>query len=357
MSESPWALPLAGLLIGTVMGLVARWNHFCTLSALERYWYGADADGLRTWVLAGAVALLSTQTLIALEVIDLRDSFYLDASFLLPGAILGGLMFGLGMALVGTCGFGALVRLGGGSLRSLIIVVAMGLAALTTQRGLIGRLRETYSEPLSIDLGHAGTQSIADIVESMTGFSLQLSLALLMGISLLTWVFLSASYRSNYRGIVTGTVIGLCVTAGWLTTHHLSRVLFRQVQIESASFVMPPGELILGFIAVTGTIPDYGIGLVAGVVFGSALAACLTRDIHWEACDDARELSRHLTGACLMGVGGVLAAGCTVGQGISALSTMAVSAPIVFVSICLGAKLGLRYLIEGSFGVFSRSTG
>jgi hypothetical protein len=356
MFESPWALPLAGLLIGTIMGLVARWNHFCTLSALERYWYGADADGLRTWVLAGAVALLSTQTLIALGVIDLRESFYLDASFLLPGAVLGGFLFGLGMALVGTCGFGALVRLGGGSLRSLIIVITIGLAALTAQRGLIGRVRETYFEPLSFDFSQAGTQSLSDIVESITGFSLQLALALLVGISLLYWVFLSASYRSNVRSILTGTVIGLCVTAGWLTTYHLSHVLFRQVQIESASFVMPPGELILGFIAVTGTIPDYGIGLVVGVVFGSGMAACFTKDVHWEACDDARELSRHLSGACLMGVGGVLATGCTVGQGISALSTMAVSAPIVFVSICLGARLGLRYLIEGSFGVFTRST-
>lgn len=353
--DSPWSLPLAGLLIGTIMGLTARWNHFCTLSALERHWYGDDSNGLRSWVLAAATALLTTQLLLAAGVIELNDSFYLGSDLSILGAVAGGFLFGIGMALVGTCGFGALVRLGGGSMRSLIIVIAIGLAALTAQRGILGRLRHAYIEPLSIDLSPVDSQSVAAIVTEVTGRSLQLPVALLCCGVLFYWIFSCSKFREDKRAILTGMLIGLCVTAGWLATSGLTDVLYRQVQIESASFVMPPGELVLSLIAVTGMIPDYGIGLVVGVVLGAAIAAMVKKDVHWEACDDARELSRHLGGAFLMGTGGVLAAGCTIGQGVSAASTMAISAPIVFFSICLGAKLGLNYLLEGSLGLFTRS--
>ncbi len=349
-------LPLAGLLVGTIMGATARWNHFCTLSALERHWYAQDSNGLRTWVLAATVALVCTQLMLKAGWIDLTDSFYLGSSLSLLGAVVGGILFGLGMALVGTCAFGALVRLGSGSMRSLIIVTAIGLAALTAQRGLLGRARVTWLEPFSIDMPGTHNQSIAELFEYLTGVSAPLILAILLSAALFYWVFKSVEFRTNWRCVVTGSVIGLCVSAGWLLTNVLSTILFRQVQIESASFVMPPGELVLSLIAVTATIPDYGIGMVVGVVCGSALCANLANDVHWEACDDARELSRHLIGAFLMGVGGVLAAGCTVGQGISAFSTMALSAPIVFVSICVGARIGLQYLIEGSIALPGRSS-
>jgi len=120
------------------------------------------------------------------------------------------------------------------------------------------------------------------------------------------------------------------------------------IQLEAGSFVLPPGEIIFSLIAVTGRIPDYGMGLVVGVVLGASLVAALRGDMRWEACDDARELNRHLLGAFLMGTGGVLAGGCTIGQGVSAASTLALSAPIVFISILIGARIGLRFLVEGS---------
>ncbi len=353
LTESPWLLPAVGLLIGIITGAVARWNHFCTLSALERHWYADDSRGLRTWVLAAAVALLSTQALIASGNINIDQSFYLRPHFALTGYVIGGIMFGIGMALVGTCGFGALVRLGGGSIRSLIVVVAIGLAALTAQKGLIGSLRVSVLEPLSIEL--SSSQSIASIIERISGFSSPFSIAVIMAVALLYWIFSSAEFRADKRSIFTGSIIGLCVTAGWIATSFLSTVMFRQVQIESASYVLPPGEVLFSLIAVTGSIPDYGVGLVVGVVIGSAIAANLTNDVRWEACDDARELGRHLSGAFLMGTGGVMAAGCTIGQGVSAMSTMALSAPIAFISICIGARIGLKMLIEGTSSLFSRS--
>jgi hypothetical protein len=117
---------------------------------------------------------------------------------------------------------------------------------------------------------------------------------------------------------------------------------------------LPPGDLLLNIISPTSRVPDYGMGLALGVVAGAAIVARLGDDMHWEACDDARELSRHLLGAFLMGTGGVLAAGCTIGQGVSAVSVMAVSAPIVFASICLGARFGLVWLLEGPTAFLTR---
>ena len=91
-----------------------------------------------------------------------------------------------------------------------------------------------------------------------------------------------------------------------------------------------------------------GVGLVLGGVAGSAACAFRQHDVRWEACDDARELGRHLAGGALMGIGGVFAMGCTIGQGVTAVSALAISAPVVLASIFVGARMGLAYLIEGS---------
>lgn len=347
-------LPVAGLLCGIVLGAVARWNHFCTLAALERHWFANDSTTLRTWVLAAAVALTGTQALQLSGIIDLQNAFVLRPSLNLLGSIVGGVMFGVGMALTGTCAFGALVRLGGGSLRSLIVVVALALAALSTQRGLLGHWRLEYIDSLAIPLGDTRTQSIGDVLSAWLGFPLQLPVALLCAVMLFGWVLSNSQYRQDYRSLLTGTMVGVCVIFGWAATATLGTHLFMPVQLESASFVMPPGDLLLSIIAVTGGFPDYGVGLVIGVVTGAVLTARLNDDMRWEACDDARELSRHLLGAFLMGSGGVLAAGCTIGQGVSAISVMTLSGPIVFLSICLGARFGLIWLLEGAPAFFPR---
>ncbi len=346
IADAPWFLPIAGFAVGILLGAAARWSDFCTLTALERYWYANDATGVRTWVLAAAVALASTQLLIILQLMDITESFYLNPRLSLLGGIIGGVLFGVGMALVGTCSFGALVRLGSGSLRSLIIVIIVGLSALFTQRGWLSQWRTSIIEPQAFEL-NAISQSLPSLLQSAAGFDSRVLLTILISGALFSWIFSSADYRGKLPHILTGVVVGLCITSGWVITSKLSEVMYRQVQIESASFVLPPGELINNLTSATASAADYGIGLLLGVVFGAFFIAALKRQIHWEACDDARELGRHLVGSTLMGIGGVLAAGCTIGQGVSAFSTMAISAPIVVLSICIGARMGLRMLFEG----------
>jgi len=348
MDDIGWLLPLAGGLTGIAIGAAARLGRFCTLAALERYWYAADANGVRTWVLAAAVAIVATQTLVLSGLVEVGGSFYLSTGFGWTGAILGGLAFGFGMALVGTCGFGALVRLGGGSLRSLIVLIVLGLSALAAQRGLVAQARVAAVDNLALDLSFSGDQSLGSLASALIGADLRAAVAALVAALLLLWVFAAADFRRRPGHIATATVIGLGITFGWVVTAWGARRAFEPVQIEAGSFVVPVGDTLMQFITYTGVRPDYGVGLVVGVGIGAALVAWRKKDVRWEACDDARELGRHIVGAFLMGVGGVFALGCTIGQGISAASLLAVSAPVAMLSIVVGARLGLAYLLEGS---------
>ncbi|MGD1879159.1 MAG: YeeE/YedE family protein [Kiloniellaceae bacterium] len=348
MQDIGWLLPLVGGLTGIVIGAAARRDRFCTLAALERHWYANDSSGIRTWILAATVALIVTQALLLTGVVDLQRSFYLSPNFGWTGAILGGLAFGFGMSLVGTCGFGALVRLGGGSLRSLVVLIVLGLSALAAQRGLIAQIRVAVVDDLALDLGFAGDQSIGSLVSAAVGADAHLPVAVLAAGLLLLWVFSSADYRRRVGHIVTACVIGGGVAFGWLVTTWGARNAFEPVQLEAGSFVVPVGDTLLQAITYTGVLPDYGVGLVIGVAVGAALVAWHKKDVRWEACDDARELGRHIVGAFLMGTGGVFAMGCTIGQGVTAVSVLAVSAPVVMISIAIGARFGLSYLLEGS---------
>ncbi|WP_417669770.1 YeeE/YedE family protein [Roseibium sp.] len=341
-------LPFLGLAAGCVLGFAARVNRFCTLSSLERYWYAGDANGLRTWVLAGAVALGMTQVASMAGFADIEQSFYLFPLFPWSGAILGGLMFGIGMAFVGTCGFGAVIRLGGGSLRALIVLVVLGLSALAAQRGLIAQLRVLVVDNLALDVSFAGDQSIGSLLSFVLGFDARAVTAVLVLVVLLGWVFCDKSYRRRGWDILTAVSIGGAIAFGWLATTWASRNAFEPVQIEAGSFVVPVGDAILKLVTYTGTLPDYGVGLIAGALIGAVAGAWWKQDSRWEACDDARELSRHLIGAVLMGVGGVFAMGCTIGQGVSGLSVLALTVPLTMGSIAIGARIGLAYLLEGS---------
>lgn len=352
------ALPFLGLAAGIVLGYVARANRFCTMAALEQYWYAGNSTGLRTWVLAGSVAMLSTQALIHADIIDISDSFYLSDRFVWSGAILGGLMFGFGMALVGMCGFSAVVRLGGGNLRALVVLLVLGLAALSTQRGLLGQLRILIVDDVALDLSAAGDQSLGSLASFVAGRDISMPLTLALGACALAWVFSSRAYLANARQIATGAVVGLVIAFGWLSTTWAARNSFDIVQLEAGSFVVPVGDAIMQFATYTATIPDYGVGLVTGTLLGGALCAWRNAQVRWEACDDGRELGRHLLGAAMMGIGGVMAMGCTIGQGLSGISTMALTAPFTIASIVLGARMGLAMLMEGSvLAAFRRTEG
>jgi hypothetical protein len=357
LAQSVWFGPVAGLAIGIALGFAARWGRFCTLSALERRWYGDDDSGIRGLMLAAAAAILGSQALHAAGLVDLGQSIYLAPSFSLFGVALGGLMFGFGMAMVGACGFSALIQLGGGSLRALVALSALGLTALATAGGVLAPLRLTIEGVGRVDMSFAGESSIGAALSALAGPDLRAATALLVGLGLAAWALASPAYRARRAEWIAALVVGLCVPAGWLATTFQRAEGFEPRMLEAISFVRPVGEFVLTAIAYTGVTPSFGAGVVAGVALGAGLAAWRRRDMRWEACDDARELGRHIGGAALMGFGGMLAMGCTIGQGLSAFSALAVTAPVVILCIAIGARLGLAWLIEGSIRHVFRAPG
>lgn len=335
---------LAGALGGVVLGLAARLARFCTLGAIEDFAFGDDDRRLRLWCAAAAMAVLATFWLSAAGVAPIERSFYLYTAWNPLGSILGGLTFGYGMALAGTCGFGALSRLGGGDLRGLVIALIMGVSAAAALSGVLESLRGALFPVRQLDPGDTPA-GLAHWGEALTGAPAWALATAAAGpaLALLIW----RGRPLGARPLFWSLGVGAAIASGWAVTGWLSSTGFDAVPVASHSYTAPLGEALLFGMTGGGLAAGFGVGSVFGVVAGGAIGAFWRGEFRWEACDDARELRRQMLGALLMGVGGVVAMGCTIGQGLTALSALALSAPVVMASIFLGAWFGLRQLLEG----------
>lgn len=333
-----------GFLAGGALGFLARRGRFCAVGAIEDAVYASDLRRLRSCALAVAVAMAGTQLLSMFTAFDLSQSIYVGPRLEWGGAIVGGLLFGLGMALVGTCGFGTLLRLGGGDLKALLVFFVIGITAYMTMRGLTGLIRLHAIDPLALDLAPRPSQTIGDLMglsdrgKRILVFALAASLAAL--------ALADAAFRGSRRFVVAGAGIGALVVVGWWITGIAGFDEFEARRVESFSFVAPLGETLFYGMLASGVQIDFPVGTVLGVLAGAFLAARIGGEFRWEAPDDAREVKRHLLGAFLMGTGGIAALGCTIGQGVTGLSTLAVGSFLAVASILAGARLGLWWLVE-----------
>ena len=334
---------LAGAFGGIILGLAARLGRFCTLGAIEDYTYGGSDVRLRMWILAIGTAVSGTFLALALGWAAPSASFYLSQGVAPVAVILGSLLFGYGMAMAGNCGFGALARLGGGDLRSFVIVVVMGIAAYGTLSGPGARLRVLLFPPQGTA---AEPQGIAHFVSGFTGAPVWV-VGTLVGVGLIAIALGSQSMRADIKSMFWSVMVGIAVVSAWVFTSWIWANGFEGTPVESHTFAAPLGESILYAMTSSGQTLSFGIGSVAGVWLG-AFAGSLTKGhFRWEACEDPRELRRQIFGAAMMGVGAAVALGCSIGQGLSAFSLLAFSAPLAFASMFIGARIGLRHLIEG----------
>jgi len=335
---------LGGLTGGIILGFCARWGRFCTLNAIENAVLGADDSGLRSWAVAIAVAIFGTYGLDHAGLIDVSSSFYLADPTSLTATIAGGLLFGFGMALVGTCGYGCLARIGGGDLKSMVTFLVMGITAYATVRGATAYFRVTmFPQPTE----QTEPASVIHHLNLLTGVGLH-NLAYVISALIVCVCLASASFRAQPKKTLVGALVGLIIVWGWFSTGVLATNEFEPYPLQSYTFSAPLGETVMYFMTMTGSNLRFGIGAVIGVVIGAAITSIALGHFRWEACDDAREMRRQIFGGFLMGVGSVTALGCTIGQGISAASSLSISAPVALVSIFIGAWFVLQVLIEGS---------
>jgi uncharacterized membrane protein YedE/YeeE len=336
-----WAA-LAGLVAGAILGLSARLGEFCTLGALESALYGDDQRRLRLWGVVLGVAIFGTYLGASLGWIDIGATFYHQIVWNPLASIAGGLLFGYGMAMAGNCGFGALVRFGGGDLRSLVVVVVMGIFAFVALSGPLAPLRIALFDQVDA----IAPQGIAHDLARITGLAPLVSAAAI-SLGLLVWALAHQGLRAAPRQILWGIAAGLSVVWAFGATSWLSAQSLGAVQVEGLSFTAPLGRSLIWLMTSTAGGISFSVGTVCGVLLG-ALAGSLWRGLfRWEACEDPRELGRQVSGAAMMGVGGVVALGCSVGQGVSAFATLSWSGPVTLAAIALGAVIGLRQLIGG----------
>ena len=355
MDEVPtiWIVSCLGLVLGGMFGAIAQRTNFCTMGAISDGLLMGNWNRFRAWMLAIAIAVTGSQFLHIYKKLDLNDSIYLTTNFGWAGAIIGGLLFGFGMTMTGGCGNKTLVRLGAGSLKSLIVAIVLGLSAYITVRGLIGLARVKLEEVTNIDLSafDLRTQGIPDLLAYNTGIDPDAARATVLAviiISLITFCFKSAAFRSSKRDIIAGVFLGGLVPVAWYVTGAIGFDDFEPTPLVSLTFVNPVGESLQYLMTFSGATINFGIAVVGGVIIGSFIAAKSVGEFRIESFNNSDDMLRHIMGAVMMGIGGVLALGCTVGQGISGMSTLALGSLIALISIIIGGAYGIRYLEEGN---------
>jgi len=344
----PTLMALLGLLGGGIMGFTARTARFCTFGAIEDARLCSDFRRARAWGLAIAVALFLTAAMQFYGLIDITQAVHLRPELTWLSLIFGGLIFGFGMAQIGTCPFGSLVRLGTGDLRALVVLFVIGITGYMTMRGITAIVRAYILDPVHINLGEKGAQSLP-VLLGITDPSSLFLISAVLAVLLALWAFSNAEFRARKGYMLGGAVIGLVVAGGWFTTGYLGNDDFDPQTLLSFSFISASANALVYLMTYSGSTINFGVGATGGVILGSLIASLVKQEFKLEAFDDSREMRRYLIGAAMMGFGGITALGCTVGQGITGLSTLSVGSIMATASIVLGAIFGLHYLLEDNF--------
>lgn len=356
---------LSVFVIAAVMGAVANKTNFCTMGAISDWVNMEDKGRLRAWLLAIAVAMGGVLVLEALGRINLSGATfppYRTANFAWLRYLLGGVMFGIGMTLASGCGNKTLIRIGGGNLKSLVVLaIASTMAYFMLWSDFYGIVFDSWMAPLAVNLGAIGakSQTLDGILGGLAGMAdtstLHLILGSLLVVGILFFAFRSEEFRDNRDNIFGGAVVGLAVLAGWYLTGSALGAEWKEwaemadtppsrVEVQSFTFISPMGDS-MRYLLHPGdfSMINFGICALAGVIVGSFLYSVLTRSFRIEWFANAGDFANHAIGAVLMGVGGVLSMGCTVGQAITGVSTLAVGSMLTFAAIVIGAVGTMKF--------------
>ncbi|HLS54894.1 MAG TPA: YeeE/YedE family protein [Zeimonas sp.] len=356
------ALPSATLIVwlgfalGAVFGFVGNKTNFCTMGAVSDVVNMGNWTRMRMWLLAIAVAVIGVWALQRLGLVDTRKSIYTGANLMWMSNVVGGLLFGIGMTLASGCTSKTLIRIGGGNLKSVVVFVVLGISAYVTLKGLFGVWRVNTLDKVSVALG--SSQDLPTLLAAGLGVDragLESWLPLAVAALLLAFV-LSNREMWSFDALLGGIVVGLTVIGGWYVTGHVGHIAEHPETLEEAfiatnsnraeslSLVAPYAytlELLM-FWSDTSKHVTFGIATALGIVAGSLAWALISRTYREESFPNAADLKRHIVGAILMGFGGITAFGCTIGQGLSGVSTLALGSIITFLSLVAGAALMMK---------------
>lgn len=348
-----------GFALGLIFGAVAHKTNFCAMGAVSDLVNMGHWNRMRMWLLAIAVGVLGAGALAATGSVDLTQSFYTGERLTWLSHVVGGLLFGAGMTLASGCGSRNLVRLGGGNLKSFIVVLMLAATAYMTMKGALAPLRVQVLDSVALHLPSG--QDLPRLVSAGLGVdptTLRWLLPALVFAALFAFVVAGRDFRPDRDAWLGGTVVGATIVGGWYVSGHLGHLLehpdtLEEVYVatnsrrpESLTYVGPVAyTLELGLLWTDASLKlTFGIATVLGTLAGSFLYAIASRNFRWEGFGSPADLGNHLLGGLLMGFGGVTAVGCTIGQGISGFSTLAIGSILTFAALVAGAAATMKFL-------------
>ncbi len=351
MLENPgFYIGWGGLIIGIVFGFIVYRTNFCAMGSISDINAFGDWRRFRSWLMAGAVAMLGVAWLEAADLADMSLTMYTAPSFTWGANVVGGLVFGIGMVLGGGCVSKNLVRTGGGDLRSLVVIMVIGISAFMTIGGLFGPFRVAVFGPLMTDLSGAGVadQRLGTILAAVTGMAPAtagwVALVVVAG-GILLWCLKDKGFRTSPSHMIAGIGIGLCVTAGWLLMALTYDEFADNPTLISLTFARPTGDSLDFLMRYTAfSSVGFGVASLGGTILGAFLGALSKGKFALASFNGTADTARNLIGAVMMGFGGVLALGCTVGQGITGVSTLAIGSFLTLASIVAGGFAGMKLM-------------
>lgn len=356
---------LSAFAIAFVLGAVANKTHFCTLGAVSDWINIGDTGRMRAWIFSMAVAIGGVLVLKATGQASLPgDTFppYRTPNFVGLRYLVGGSMFGIGMTLASGCGNKALVRAGAGNLKSVVVLsIAAVCAYFMVWTEFYATAFNSWLAPTTVNLQLHGirSQSLGDIVTGLAGASDGMHIDAIAGgtlaAMLAAFAFASRDFRASFDNVFGGLVVGLAVVAGWYVTGgplgaawkefaEMASMPPSRVEVQSFTFISPMADLLRYLMSPTKLeLVNFGVMALAGVLCGSFLYAVLTRSFRLEWFANWSDFARHAAGGVLLGIGGVLAMGCTVGQAVTGISTLALGSFLTFASIVAGAVATMKF--------------
>ncbi len=325
------ATALAGLIVGLVFGVAAQRSQFCLRAATVEFSRGIIGPKVAIWLLTFSTALLWTQSAIFFDFISLDEARILAVPGSLSGAVIGGLLFGVGMVLARGCSGRLLVLAATGNLRAVISGLVFAVVAQMSLHGWLAPLRSWMAGLWTTP--HGSNINLLTFL----GFSEKMGILIGLGFAIYA---LYVAYKNKVSRMVLfmASGVGFAVALGWFLTYTLSAISFEPVTIESATFTGPSASTLMYFL-VDGTALTFSVGLVPGVAAGAFLAAWFTKELKLQGFESGASMRRYLTGAALMGFGGMLAGGCAIGNGVTGASAFALTAWVALLCFFIGAGI------------------
>lgn len=360
--------------LGLVLGFIVNKTNFCTMGAVSDWVNIGDTARLKSWMLAASIAILGVTVLEYFNFFDASQSRipYRDSVFFWPRYIIGGLLFGIGMTFASGCGNKILIRIGGGNIKSVIVLLIAGIMAyLMTRTDFYGLVFHSWMRPISPDLASYGIndQSLPTILMSIFSITesdgFRFLLGILIAFIMMYFIFKSGNFK-NFDNILSGITVGLVVVLAWLLTggdigeewieaNNFMDTPQPGVGVQSFTFINPMSETLV----FVGNFLDnfyitFGVSALLSVILGSFLYSVVSNNFRVEWFASKQDFIRHIVGGTLIGIGGVLSLGCTIGQGVTGVSTLAVGSFLTLISIIIGASITMK--IEYYKAVYDESS-